>query len=647
MKQGIYRKVIVFSLIFSLLLPVTAGNSVGAASPDLDSTVPIVDEVSTEAPAFDTFEPLETESVAQAASNSQDFADAVNLNAGQTVTVNITAAYEKEYFRFTPTATGFYMLQSSNNTGDPAVWLYNASQVQIAVNDDCYMDIFEDEEDQYDNFGLTYYFIKDVTYYIAAGEHASSTGTYRLTLTPYASSIALNATYAAFGTSYTININTSYSVKFYRFTAPAQGTYIFQSTLDGGDAKIWIYNSSLSLIAQDDNSGGGSRFRAEVSMTAGTACYIMLGHNGNTTTGTYSFTPLMEITNVSGINHLENIGTGRYLDIHGPEAQELAHQWSLHTGAQQRWEFEKQTNGYYTIRSQYGNKRYLAVSNTNSGVNNVVLHQSAGTGYEQWKIYGNSSGELLIEPKSAPGKVLCVPNSAEGTELQLCWMHSAVSSRNKWQISVRWDVQLEGQKMSNWCWAASARMFADWKNGSGNNVPDGRTQIEAVTRIKGPNENKGGDSEEALSAMKYYETGYTDVADRIFNIRDRLVLNEAPLRRSLDDGHIIYISRAHYYQFADIALGHATVIGGYTSCVVGNTLTYQFIIFDPFPENENYPWTGVPETTAGHIYTASYKWLKTGDKHLTSDKKSDDKLWWGFITEDTVYQGDTVIAGSS
>lgn len=609
MKQGIYRKLIVFSLIFSLLLPVTAGNRVSAASPELDSTVPIVDEVSTEAPAFDTFEPLETESVAEVASNSQDFADAVNLSAGQTVTVNITAAYEKEYFRFTPTATGFYMLQSSNNTGDPAVWLYNASQVQIAVNDDCYMDIFEDEEDQYDNFGLTYYFIKDVTYYIAAGEHTSSTGTYRLTLTPYASSIALNATYAAFGNSYTININTSYSVKFYRFTAPAQeGTYIFQSTLDGGDAKIWIYDYSLSLIAQDDNSGGGSRFRAEVSMTAGTACYIMVGHSGNTTTGTYCFTPLMEITNVSGINHLENIGTGRYLDIHGPEAQELAHQWSLHTGAQQRWEFEKQTNGYYTIRSQYGDERYLAVSNTNSGVNNVVLldlpdddflDNDSADNKALWKIYGNSNGELLIEPKTAPGKVLYVPNMSQGTELQICWMHSAVSSRNKWQISARWDVQLEGQKMSNWCWAASARMFADWKNGSGNNVPDGRTQNGAVERIKGLNENKGGNSEDALYAMKYYETGYIDVADRIFNRRDQFVLNEAPLRRSLDDGHIIYISRAHYYQFADISLGHATVIGGYTSCVVGNALTYQYIIFDPLPADSNYSWEDKPQETTG------------------------------------------------
>ena len=643
MKQGLYRKLIVFSLIFSLLLPVTAGNRVSAASPELDSTVPIVDEVSTEAPAFDTFEPLETESVAQAASNSQDFADAVNLNAGQTVTVNITAAYEKEYYKFTPTATGFYMLQSSNNTGDPAVWLYNASQVQIAVNDDCYMDIFEDEEDQYDNFGLTYYFIKDVTYYIAAGEHASSTGTYRLTLTPYASSIALNATYAAFGTSYTINIDTSYSVKFYRFTAPAQGTYIFQSTLDGGDAKIWIYDYSLSLIAQDDNSGGGSRFRAEVSMTAGTACYIMVGHSGNTTTGTYCFTPLMEITNVSGINHLENIGTGRYLDIHGPEAQELAHQWSLHTGAQQRWEFEKQTNGYYTIRSQYGNKRYLAVSNTNSGVNNVVLQDSI-TDNARWKIYGNSSGELLIEPKTAPGKVLYVPNMSQGTELQICWMHSAVSSRNKWQISVRWDVQLEGQKMSNWCWAASARMFAGWDNGSGNIVPSERKQEDAVTKVKGSSKDEGGTNVEAMKALRYYYTGETYDDDRDYTYMDGCIFEEATLRRFLDEGHAVYISRIKSSQIYDIKLGHASLIGGYTSCVVGNALTYQFIIFDPMPVNKPDPWNTAQETV-GQTYTASYQWLENGEKFLTSDKAPDGKLWWGFLTKETAYSNDTINAG--
>lgn len=642
MKQGLYRKVTVFSLIFSLLLPIAAGNIVSAVNTNLDSTEPKANEVSAEAPAFDTFEPLETESVAEVASNSEDFADAVNLSAGQTVTVSITTAYEKEYYKFTPTATGFYMLQSSNNTGDPAVWLYNASQVQIAVNDDCYMDIFEDEVEQHDNFGITYYFVKDVTYYIAAGEHASSTGTYRLTLTPYVSAVALDVSTATLGTGYSVNINAAYAVKYYKFVAPVAGSYIFKSFQEVGDARILIYNSNLSLVAQDDNSGGNGKFYLEVNASASTIYYIVVGHTG-AATGTYGFAPLMEIADVSGINHLENIGTGQHLDIHGPVEQELAHQWYLHTGAQQRWEFDEQeeeNDGYYTIRSQYGNKRYLAISSTSNGVNNVVLRSSV-TDYALWKIYGNSSGELLIEPKSAPGKVLCVPNMSQGTELQLCWMHSSAYSRNKWQISVQWDVPLEGQEMSLWCWAASARMFA----GTIANIPDTRGQEEAVVAVKGSSKNDGGTNEQAMRATRYYISGNQWDGSQEYTFTTIGIFAEATLRRFLDEGYTVFISREHFTPEGVFISAHASVIGGYTTCVVNNTLAHQFIVFDPWPADDSYSWPNTPQPTTGHIYTASYDWLCTADSVLPDDPDDDNTEWRSFLTQKTTYSEDIIAPG--
>ena len=98
------------------------------------------------------------------------FSNAVGINLGQTVSINIPTSGNKKFFEFTPSTTGFYTIQSSNHTGNPKVWLYNCNEAELASDDDSGVA-------QAYGFALTYHLIANVKYYIAAGHYGSETGT--------------------------------------------------------------------------------------------------------------------------------------------------------------------------------------------------------------------------------------------------------------------------------------------------------------------------------------------------------------------------------------------------------------------------------------------------------------------------------------
>ena len=557
------------------------------------------------------------------------FSEATSLYSGGSVALSIVNPNEKRYFKFTPLNTGFYTLQSSNSTGDPKVWLYNSSHVELASDDDS-------GENQDYNFALTYHFIKNVTYYIAAGHYGTETGSYTLLISSKTTAAKLSASTATIGAGYSVTINASYAVKYYKIEVPAAGFYFFQSSQEVGDAKVWIYKSDLSLLSYNDNGGGNGKFRVEVYLTANTPYYIVVGHNGSAT-GTYGFTALMPITIPANYNyfHLQNIGSGHFLDIHGPIEQELAHQWSLHTDYQERWAIHQRSDGYYTIRSQYDKKYYLGVSTTGIGTNNVVLLPSV-TDNALWKIYGTPDGELFIEPKSAPGKVICVPDSYMGTELQLCWMSNSMGDKNKWKIGVRWNVELMGQQKRDWCWAAAVRMLVSYYSPE-EDLP---TQSDAVAAA-GTSGDNGGTMEEALRAANFYRTGNASLNATYFALINGEILSEDSLQKVLDYGDILYISRGHFDGDGDRNGGHASVIIGYTTSVVDGELVYQYIILDPYPENEPNPWPSEPDPTIeGHEYTASYQWISYVYLGVAPDDFWPADIWVGFMTAQEEYIAD-------
>jgi hypothetical protein len=121
------------------------------------------------------------------------------------------------------------------------------------------------------------------------------------------------------------------------------------------------------------------------------------------------------------------------VDICEPNAQEWVQQWDFHTAPQAKWTVQKQSDGFYTIRSEYGSKLYVGVSDINIGVDNIKLYASISDA-TRWSVYQNAAGELVFDPKIAPGRLLYAPNASTGTQLRLAF-GNVIGSYSLWKIA--------------------------------------------------------------------------------------------------------------------------------------------------------------------------------------------------------------------
>ena len=214
-----------------------------------------------------------------------------------------------------------------------------------------------------------------------------------------------------------VNTVISGEKRYYKFIPTESAEYVLYSSKVSGDPKIWVYDANLQQIGSNDDGAGELNFRMPVSMMKNNTYYLELGHNG-TKSGEYRFFILKDAGLVDGNYYIQNLKSLQYLDIHGPVAQELLHQWQFSYGDQAKWEFTCQADGYYTIRSMYGDRKYAGVSSSAVGTNNAIL-ASQITNETKWKLLVDYRGQLILEPKSALGKALNSPNSLVGSELQL------------------------------------------------------------------------------------------------------------------------------------------------------------------------------------------------------------------------------------
>ncbi|HCG34756.1 MAG TPA: hypothetical protein DER23_00280, partial [Clostridiales bacterium] len=225
--------------------------------------------------------------------------------------------------------------------------------------------------------------------------------------------------------------------RYFKFTPSTCGFYTFESSsVTSGDPYAWIYNSSQTQLHYDDDGLGYPNFRITHYLDIGHTYYFAAGCYGSGT-GSYSVRlTLREIYYETFIPtktyYLKDIGSGKFLDIHGPAAQESVHQWDFHGGEQSRWTVQKQSDGFYTIRSEYGSKYYVGISNTSLGVDNIKLYASISDS-TRWIAYYNSVGEVIFEPKLAPGKILHAPSNSTGVELQLAWA-GWIDNNSKWKL---------------------------------------------------------------------------------------------------------------------------------------------------------------------------------------------------------------------
>ena len=214
-------------------------------------------------------------------------------------------------------------------------------------------------------------------------------------------------------------------------SSTSSGYYAFDIT---DAAKLWVgnlrtadYRSQEGIIfvnANESDINYARSFRMS-NFGASYTPYIIVNYSKTIEDGTY---------------YIQNVGTGRYIDVEGPSTAEgaIIQQWDFHTGNQEKWIITRQSDGYYTIQSLYSGK-YIGVENSSIYSNAAIKQYSsiseAGT---RWGFSISSRGNYIITAKSAGtnDRVLSVPLDANsnGTDLIQYTYSNDANLRDEWKL---------------------------------------------------------------------------------------------------------------------------------------------------------------------------------------------------------------------
>jgi hypothetical protein len=219
--------------------------------------------------------------------DSFDNAEVITLNTYHTV--NIDTQYELKYFKFVPSATGFYTFEcTSKLSGDPYGRLYNSSESQIAYDDDGASNL---------KFRLTYHLMSGVTYYFSAGCCGTTASIYDFKIVKTTSSSHISTTTLNIGSQSSVSIDLPYKARVYKFTPTVTGEYQFISSDSTGDPIVWCYDSALNFVDSNDDGAGSMNFKLTVNLDYGKTYYIVANHFLSRT-GNYKITPYRSLSYV-------------------------------------------------------------------------------------------------------------------------------------------------------------------------------------------------------------------------------------------------------------------------------------------------------------------------------------------------------------
>ena len=343
-----------------------------------------------------------------------------------------------------------------------------------------------------------------------------------------------------------------------------------------------------------------------------------------------------------GTYFFKNKATGLYAEPTGYLEGNEVYQWALGGSTAQRWTVEYLSNGVYRIKNQMSDL-YLAVESLNNTSAKATQYSTASD-LSRWYISRTSSGAFCLYAKGnlSSGYVIgsAFSGNTNGTSIKNMLYSSDTNYKDEWFFEVRLDTALEGQRWSKWCWVASARMFS-------NHYYDvTRSQNQAVQFVKGSVIDQGGWENESQSAIGYYISNISEASLTLQNVISNGSSNcrrypENVLRHFLDDGHAVFITRS-WYDGTTRTGGHSMLIIGYVTKTVNNSIQYQYIIYDPWPESVPDPWNS-PIATTGQSYLRSYQWICNGLNALPDDGGTDHGIWEGYVTVVTTYSNDSVL----
>ena len=378
-------------------------------------------------------------------------------------------------------------------------------------------------------------------------------------------------------------------------------------TYSSGDINIFTVNSSTGLVAAYGPGSAniwvsyyGSPRAWGRTATVGGMCFFRNGSNYITPTGS-------------------TMGTSLKLNLfNGNDVQ--------------NWEFVYQGEGYYLIKNR--NNGYY-ITSPSGNIRGAVITQetlsSAILDQQLWKIMSrNANGTYRIQSKV---RVLDGSNlflGLSGTNVVQTDPTNSVDWRLPYVNSS--TIGLEGQQMSNWCWATSSRMFTNHYYA----VPTTRTQVTAVAAVMGSVVDWGGTHTDAIKAVGHYRSN--NINSNILNLIGdyQKIFEENILLKFIDDGNVVYIARGWYSASNVRNGGHAYLVYGYTKEIINGNLEIRYLIRDPYPTVEPIPWD-TPTITTGKTHLWSYDTICNGRK-----TGEDNGIWDRYVVVTTDYSSETV-----
>lgn len=206
--------------------------------------------------------------------------EATTIRSGDTVELCTISANELRYFKFEPTVTANYIIQSGESSGDPKVWIYDSNCEQVGTDDDTGEGL---------DFRLSIALTAGQEYYIVAGHALTATGTYNITLLQSAE--IDNGFY---------RVKNRASNLYMDIHGPDEQKYVHQWTYHDDSQEIWLVqkwpNGSYTIRSQfGDNlylgiastSIGETNVQLFSEISDSTRWYIYVTHSGQ-----YIFEPV-------------------------------------------------------------------------------------------------------------------------------------------------------------------------------------------------------------------------------------------------------------------------------------------------------------------------------------------------------------------
>lgn len=225
--------------------------------------------------------------------NNDNYADgtsstkAITITEGNTISVNMFA--NEKYYKFTPTVSGSYTIESSGNINTSAK-LYDTeiNWGNLLVEDD--------NSGSGNNFRITYDLERNRTYYIVLDfTKVDNCNSFDFTISKNNDQVSdgtsfANAFTATQGTTNNVSITTSGQKIYYKFTPTVTANYTIESS-GSVDTQVALYteNNTSSTLASDDDGGNSRNFRLTRNLQSGTTYYIVVNIYGSGT-GSFNFT---------------------------------------------------------------------------------------------------------------------------------------------------------------------------------------------------------------------------------------------------------------------------------------------------------------------------------------------------------------------